>query len=218
MEQKTNSKRKCGLICLIFGDTMDKGLICSRKQLKEFLEQDAKANYRSTIKPKIFNDEIWKFIRCFRYLQYYDQARKRNKFIYIPFLINRIKYKKLAFKLGYDFSWTVEIGKGFSLPHYGSIVINSKAIIGENFKCHVGVNIGQTNGEKMPPHIGNNVYAGPGVKIIGDIYIADDVALGAGALVNRSIEESASTWGGVPAKKISDKNSHIHLSPYLDLK
>ncbi len=104
-------------------------------------------------------------------------------------------------KLGFDISWTTYIGKGFSLPHYGSIVINSNAIIGENFKCHVGVNIGATNGKPEVAKIGNNVYAGPGVKIVGNINIDDNVVLAANAVVVKNIDEPGTTWGGVPAKK-----------------
>ena len=201
----------------LYGDTMSVNSITSKSKLMECLECDAKANYRKSIKPKKFGDEIWKFIRCMRYLQYYDYARKKNPFFYIPFLIKRNLFRKEAIKLGFSIHWTTQIGKGFSLPHYGSIVINPSAIIGENFKCHVGVNIGATNGDGRAPIIGNNVYAGPGVKIIGGITIADNVVLGAGAVVIKSIRESGTTWGGVPAKKISDNDSRIHLSPLLNL-
>lgn len=215
--KKEKTKFNRSIKSLVYGDTMDNNIIRSKKELAEFLEQDAKANYRETVKAYHFNDEIWKFIRCMRYLQYYDYARKNNYLVYLPFIFLRRRYRKLCLKLGFDISWTTEIGKGFSLPHYGSIVINSSTKIGDNFKCHVGVNIGATNGGTGSAVIGNNVYAGPGVKIVGNINIADDVALGAGAVVIKSIDESGTTWGGVPAKKISDGNSHIHLSGLLQL-
>ena len=202
---------------LIYGDTMNVKTIINKQDLKEYLEQDAKANYRHSIKPRKSGDEIWKFIRCLRYLQYYDAARKTNKFIYIPFIIKRRYFHKLAMKLGFSISWTTYIGKGFSLPHYGSIVINPSAIIGENFKCHVGVNIGATNGRPEVARIGNNVYAGPGVKIVGDIDIADNVVLAANAVIVKSIDEPGTTWGGVPAKKSSENDSSVHLSHLLNI-
>ncbi|WP_170275564.1 hypothetical protein [Lactococcus lactis] len=37
--------------------------------------------------------------------------------------------------------------------------------------------------------------------------IADHVTIGAGAVVVKSIEESYTTWGGVPATKISNNFS-----------
>ena len=208
-------ENKRSLKNLIYGDTMEKPLITSAKELKSFLEQDAKANYRHTLKIRPFGDEIWKFIRYMRYLQFYDHKRKKDPFVYFPFLIMRARFRKLALKLGFSIHWTTRIGKGFCITHYGSIVINNKTVIGENFKCHAGVNIGATNGSYRSATIGNNVYAGPGVKIVGDISIADDVVLGAGAVVVKSIEEKGTTWGGVPAKKISDNDSRVHLSSLL---
>ncbi len=55
--------------------------------------------------------------------------------------------------------------------------------------------------------IGNNVYIGPGARIFGDIEIADGIAIGANAVVNRSFLEPGITIAGVPARKISDKGS-----------
>ena len=203
---------------MIYGDTMDKSIITSKYDLDEFLKQDARANYRTTIRCRSYNDEIWRFLLLLRKTQYYDFKRKQNYLFYIPFIYFRRSFQKKALKLGFSISWTTQIGKGFSIPHYGSIVIHPKAVIGDNFKCHVGVNIGASNGNHEPPIIGNNVYAGPGVKIVGNISIADDVALGAGAVVVKSIYEAGTTWVGVPARKISDNSSHIHMSPMLVLK
>ena len=76
-----------------------------------------------------------------------------------------------------------------------------------------GAVIGKNNGGF--PIIGDNVYIGAGAKIVGDIHIADDVAIGAGAVVVKSIEEKGTTWGGVPAKKISDRDSRANLCPDL---
>ncbi len=65
----------------------------------------------------------------------------------------------------------------------------------------MGVNIGATNGKPEVAKIGNNVYAGPGVKIVGNINIDDNVVLAANAVVVKNIDEPGTTWGGVPAKK-----------------
>ena len=73
------------------------------------------------------------------------------------------------------------------------------------------MNIGTTNGNKKAAKIGDNVYIGPGVKIVGDISIPDGTVIGANAVVNKSIYENGITVAGVPAKKISNKNSDIHL-------
>lgn len=103
------------------------------------------------------------------------------------------------------------IGPGLCLPHYGTIIISTEAYIGANCKIHAGVNIGATSGKKEAKKIGDNVYIGPGVKIIGDGIIADRVVIGANAVVTGSILEQGITVAGVPAKKISDNDSTAHL-------
>ena len=50
---------------------------------------------------------------------------------------------------------------------------------------------------------------------MGDITIADDVAIGANAVVIRSITEPGTTWAGVPARKISNHSSRSNLHPDL---
>ena len=96
-------------------------------------------------------------------------------------------------------------------------MVNPQAKVGINCRIHEGVNIGATNGSDKAPIIGNNVFIATGAKIIGDITIANDVCIGANAVVTKSITEPGTTWGGVPAKKISNNNSHSNLSKFLSL-
>ena len=49
------------------------------------------------------------------------------------------------------------------------------------------------------PRIGNRVDIGVGAKIIGNIEIADDIVIGAGAVVNKSFKELEYNWR-VPAR------------------
>ena len=100
-------------------------------------------------------------------------------------------------------------GPGLSLAHLGSSTgANTGSRIGANCRMQAGVMIGTEAGaQDRAPLIGNNVYIGPGAKIFGPIRIADGIAIGANAVVNRSFEEPNVTIGGIPAKKISDKGS-----------
>lgn len=52
------------------------------------------------------------------------------------------------------------------------------------------------------PIIGDNCDIGVGAKIIGDITIADNVTIAAGAIVNKSCSQSNVVLAGVPAKVI----------------
>lgn len=84
--------------------------------------------------------------------------------------------------------------------------MNSGTKVGDNCRIHVCVNIGTQAGySNLAPEIGNNVYIAPGAKIFGKIQIADDIVIGANAVVNKSFVESGVSIGGVPAKKISEK-------------
>lgn len=73
--------------------------------------------------------------------------------------------------------------------------------------------MGLPGGGTRAATIGDNVFIGTGAKIIGDIHIADNVVIGAGAVVTRDILEPGITVAGVPARKISDHDSHLFIDP-----
>ena len=116
--------------------------------------------------------------------------------------------KHVEHKYGIQISRHARIGKGFYIGHYGTIVVSSNAVIGDNVNISHGVTIGASNrGEKKGvPTIGNNVYIGPGAKIIGNIKIGNNVAIGANAVVTKDVPDDACV-GGVPARVISMEGS-----------
>jgi len=184
-------------------------MIQSRQELYEYIWQDAKANKRQNPRPKIYRDYVWKFLVTMRYLDFFTY-KKRNVFYFIPRIWYKHRYNVLSMKLGFSIPYD-KCAKGLALPHYGSIVMNGSATVGENCKILDCVNIGATNGSSKAPRIGNNVFIGSGARIIGDIDIADNVAIGANAVVVKSITEAGTTWGGVPARKISNNDSKRNL-------
>lgn len=189
-------------------------MITSKQELTQVILQDAKANARTSVKARFFGDEIWKFQLTLRELEYFLYKSSQSK-LYVPHkLFYKMKYHDLGIKLGFSIPVNV-IGEGLSLPHYGTIVVSNKAKIGKNCRIHEGVTIGSTNGSDLAPVIGDNVFIGSGAKILGNITIADDVCIGANTVVTKSITEPGTTWGGIPAKKISDNNSHSNLSKML---
>lgn len=192
-------------------------MIETKKELNEYIEQDAKANRITDIKKSMRTNVIWKFIVLTRKLDYTHYRRNQSHFyspIRLYYRCLRRQWDKLALKCGFSMSYR-NIGKGFSIAHYGQLAINGGCVIGNNFRVHEGVTLGSSGGGA--PYIGNNVFIGTGAKVIGEITIADDVCIGAGAVVVRSITEKGTTWAGNPARKISDKNSHKYLSPLLNL-
>jgi len=120
---------------------------------------------------------------------------------------------RYSIRYGISISPDVSIGAGFYIGHYGGIVVNRDVVIGDNCNISQGVTLGQINrGERAGcPIIGNNVYIGPGAKIIGRIRIGDRAAIGANAVVISDVAESTSV-GGVPARVLSDKGSDGYVN------
>lgn len=175
-----------------------------------YIKQDQLALGRQKDKhPHLFGDEIWKFERLLRKVEYYTNCKNGV----VSDVINKyykFRYHKLSVRLGFTIPANV-FGEGLSIPHYGTIVVHGNAKAGKNCRLQEGVTIGATNGSHEAAKIGDNCYFGSGVKIIGAVTIADDVAVGANAVVTKDIMEPGTTWAGIPARKISDTDSHSNL-------
>lgn len=50
---------------------------------------------------------------------------------------------------------------------------------------------------------------GVGAVVLGDIELADNIAVGANAVVNKSFEEADIAIAGIPAKKISNNGRNV---------
>lgn len=94
-----------------------------------------------------------------------------------------------------------KIGYGLYLGHCVGIVVSCNAVIGNNVNLSHFVSIGGVEGKA--PIIGDNVYIGPNVSLIGDVRIGNNVTIGAGAVVTKNIPDNV-TVAGVPAKIIQD--------------
>ena len=101
------------------------------------------------------------------------------KFIIFP--IAKMMLNHYEYKFGISIPYSTQIGSGFYIGHFGTIVVNGCSHIGSNCNISHGVTLGVSNrGEKKGyPTLGNNVYLGPGAKIIGAITLGNNVAVGA---------------------------------------
>ncbi|MCI5893063.1 MAG: serine acetyltransferase [Clostridiales bacterium] len=191
-------------------------MIRSKKDLAYYLNEDKKALRCRTKRPRIGQDEIWRYQILLRKTEYYTNC-KRGVFGKVLKLLYHYRYRRLGRKLGGFCISPNSFGPGLSIAHWGAIVVHPNARIGKNCRIHEGVTIGATNGSTDAAKIGDNVFIASGAKIIGGVTVADDVAVGANAVVVKDIEEAGITVGGVPAKKISGNNSHANLSEMLVL-
>lgn len=183
-------------------------MIKNKYDYLEYLEKDSIANSKKDKKLNIlhflgFGETIWVFLVLLRKLEYIKNSKKGILWK-VYFKILYYIFTNHSMKLGFSIPINT-LGKGIWIPHRRTIVINSKAKTGDFCKIHVCTNIGGYNGGV--PKIGNNVYIAPGAKIFGNIEIADNIAIGANAVVNKSFLEQGISIGGIPAKKISNRSS-----------
>ena len=112
--------------------------------------------------------------------------------------------RHLSYKYGISIPAATRIGPGFYIGHFGDIVVNEASIIGSNCNISQGVTLGQANrGQHQgAPTIGDNVYIGPGAKVVGRVHVGSNVAVGANAVVTKDVPDNA-VVGGVPAIVLS---------------
>jgi serine O-acetyltransferase len=179
-------------------------MIKNKQDYLNFKKQDAQNNTFKTTFFSYLTNDIWKFLRLLRKVEYLRNTKK--SFMYAPLkFFTLYRFKAVSKKLGFSIPPNV-CGPGLTLYHYGNIVINKKCRIGENCIIHVGVNIGGNQGNNTTPKIGNNCYIGPGAKIFGDVVLGDFTQVGANAVVNKSFTGSGNVLVGIPAKSIRTAN------------
>lgn len=189
-------------------------MITSKEELRRYLEQDRLALHQKRKRPSMMGDRIWKWQIRLRKTEWYWYSGKhlKNPINAARFLVSRYLLGKQSLKLGFSIPINV-FAEGLSIAHYGTIVVNSHAKVGRNCRMQEGVNFGATGGNDLSPTVGDNVFIGTGAKLIGGIAIADGVAIAANAVVVKDILEPNTTWGGVPAKKLSDHSSEAFIDP-----
>lgn len=187
-------------------------MIKTKADLKKYLYQDQLAQNidpKKQKRPHILGNYIWKFEICLRKYEYYLNNHKK-----MLTALYRYRFTKLSLKFGFSINPNT-FGPGLCIAHYGCVCVG-KATIGKNCYIHQNVTIGVRDGEHGCAIIGDNVVIGAGACIIGKIRIADNVVIGANAVVTKDILEPGTTWGGVPAKKISNNSSLGKISKLLE--
>ena len=127
---------------------------------------------------------------------------------YSVYVFGRIMLSHLKYKLGISLHPPCKIGSGLYIGHFGMINISVHCVIGKNINISQGVTIAQRNRGKYKgyPTIGDNVYIGPGARIIGAVKIGNNVAIGTNCVVTKNVPDN-SVVVGIPGKIISQKGS-----------
>ena len=124
------------------------------------------------------------------------------------YYIARIKYRSLQVKYGIQIGHRLSVGGGFTINHYGGIVIGGNSKIGQNFNIRNNLTIGHSGFHN--PLIGDNVTVGAGAIIIGGVIIGNNVTIGAGAVVTKSFPNHV-VIAGNPAKIIGENSTDKNM-------
>jgi len=147
--------------------------------------------------------------------RFFNAIYRKNLFTLIkkPLLfLGVISQKWIEIVAGIHLPYSASIGKSFYIGHFGGIIINAHAIIGDNCNISQGVTIGVSGrGEhRGVPIIGNNVYIGANAVIAGNIHVGDNCVIAANSLVVKSVAANTTVLG-VPAIVVSNHTSKDYI-------
>jgi acetyltransferase-like isoleucine patch superfamily enzyme len=157
---------------------------------------------------------FYKLIRKLLFKLISEKKKEYDRFLSIPdYLVDRWERAKLmGFGEGssvYDSCLVlgnVSVGKNVWIGPYtildgsgGGLTIGDNCDIcaGVHIYTHCTVNrvINNTEMEKIPVTIGNNVYIGPNVVVAMGCHIGDRVVIGANSFVNKDIPDNTKAFG-----------------------
>jgi serine O-acetyltransferase len=170
----------------------------------------------SALMRNVFFGEAYQYIFWMRTCRY---ARRQSRLKYTLYPFARLMLNHYTYKFGIVVPVETEVGPGFYIGHFGGIIVYPLCKIGKNCNLSQGVTVGKTNRGKNKgyPVIGDNVYIGPGAKVIGAVKVGNNVAIGANCVVTKDVPDNAVVVG-IPGKVISYKGSegYVNHTDYED--
>ena len=141
----------------------------------------------------------WQYTKIWRKANYFC-GRSRLLYLLYGFLL----YKK-SIKYGFQISPKAQIGSGLYLGHFGTIIVGSEVVIGNNVNLNPNVVIGRENrgNREGSPIIGNNVWIGTGSVIVGRIKIGNNVLVAPNSYINFDIPDNSLVFGNPATVKMT---------------
>lgn len=183
-----------------------------KRKFNKLLEEEMKLYgiTKKNIKEKRFRHTksymLWKAVKSLRKYEFMCALRDKSKNPIIvhmkAFLVKLAdrKMNKSFEKVDVELT-PFMIGRNIRIYHDNVVVFG---YVGDNCTFHGNNVVGnkRTGAHKEVPKIGSNVDIGYGAMIIGDVEIADNCVVGAGAVVTKSFTKEGSIIVGVPARAI----------------
>jgi serine O-acetyltransferase len=152
----------------------------------------------------------FKYIVWMRLTKYIGTKGK----IFTPIkVLSLLTLKRYSYKYGINIPYKTDIGKGFFISHPGEITINEFSKVGINCNISQGVTLGQANRGKNKgyPVVGENVYIGPGAKLVGNVHVSNNCCIGANCVVTKDVPENGVSVG-IPNKTVSFDGSEGYIN------
>ncbi len=134
---------------------------------------------------------------------------KRPKVVWLlPRIVFGIIKKLLTMVTHINLNAGATIGPGLFIPHVGPIRVSQWTTIGADCAIHQVATLG-AGAQPGGPTVGDHVYFGAHICVLGPVTIGDGAKIGAGAVVVTDIPAGA-TAVGVPAKAIMPKDEQVN--------
>ena len=174
-------------------------MIKTKNDLQYYLLCDKLARGKTKARPSLWGDKLWKFQILYRKTEYHYNNREQP-WHKLAYLLTYLRLRRQRDRLCSELPLNV-FAEGLVIWHGQNIIVNENARVGRNFSISAGCCIGQAKGQS--PVIGDHVEMTLGSRVLGGVTITHDVTIGAGALVLKDIDTPYTTWGGLPARCIS---------------
>lgn len=153
---------------------------------------------------------FWAFLKAyrnqgFRFI-FFHRIYNASNIVFIK-IFAKFFLRHYCYKFGFQISTNAKIGKGVYFGHFGTVVVNENAEIGEYCNINHNVTIGRQNRglKKGSPKIGNKVWIGTGAVIVGNVRIHDNVLIAPNSYVNFDVPSHSIVLGN-PGKIIARLN------------
>lgn len=127
-------------------------------------------------------------------------------------LVARVLMTAVRAVTGVEIHPAAVIGRRFFIDHGMGVVIGETAEVGDDVMIYHGVTLGGRSLKKVKRHptVGSRVTIGAGARVLGPVYIGDDVQIGANSVVVKDVPAGAIATG-IPA---TVRFPHGHEDPY----
>ena len=147
-------------------------------------------------------------VALYRISRWLDTRHRRGLWWLPVRLLEAVVTRSVEIITGIYISPNAQIGPGLYFPHFGCIFIGNYSVIGKNCDIYQGVTLGYSGRQEDGgyPVVGDRVVVAAGAKVLGPIHIGNDAAIGANAVVTKSMPEHAVVVG-IPGKLHSRRGS-----------